>query len=209
MFEQVFKTELRLYTDDPEKINRFWQEIEKNYSSKGRYYHTLTHLDNLLAELLPIRERISNWTTLIFSIAYHDIIYKSSTSNNEEMSARLAFERLSSIAVPAEICQNCASQIQATKKHDLSEQGDTNYFTDADLAILGANAVDYKNYTQAIRKEYRMYPNFLYKPGRKKVLAHFLEMPTIYKTEYFRERYEEVARENLRWELRELNGDTK
>lgn len=125
------------------------------------------------------------------------------------MSARLAFERLSSVVVPAVICENCASQIMATRKHDLSEQADTNYFTDADLAILGANAFDYKNYTQAIRKEYRLYPDFLYKPGRKKVLAHFLEMPTIFKTEFFRERYEEVARENLRNELRELNGDSK
>lgn len=125
------------------------------------------------------------------------------------MSASLALERLSSIAVPVAICDNCASQILATKRHNLSEQGDTNYFTDADLSILGANTADYKNYTIAIRKEYRLYPDFLYKAGRKKVLAHFLEMPMIYKTEYFKKRYEERARENLRTELRELNGHTQ
>lgn len=209
MFEKAFKAELSLYTDDSGKINGFWQEIEKNYSGKGRYYHTLIHLEHLLLELLPVREKISDWTTLIFSIAYHDIVYKSSKSNNEEMSARLAFERLSSISVPSYICEACASQIQATKRHDLSENADTNYLTDADLSILGANPVDYRNYTSAIRKEYRLYPNFIYKPGRKKVLAHFLEMPSIYKTSYFREKYEESAKENLMAELKDLNGLTQ
>ena len=46
-----------------------------------------------------------------------------------------------------------------------------------------------------------MYPDMMYKPGRKKLLEHFLAMPHIFKTAFFRERLEVQARENLMREL--------
>ena len=42
-----------------------------------------------------------------------------------------------------------------------------------------------------------MYPKLIYKPGRQKVLNHFLQMPTNYKTEYFIEKNEQQARNNI------------
>jgi predicted metal-dependent HD superfamily phosphohydrolase len=57
-----------------------------------------------------------------------------------------------------------------------------------------------------IRKEYNFYPDFMYKPGRQKVLQHFIQMPRIYKTDYFHDRYEEKARDNLHVELKELSS---
>ncbi|GAB5525289.1 MAG: hypothetical protein Roseis2KO_31610 [Roseivirga sp.] len=81
---------------------------------------------------------------------------------------------------------------------------DTNYLTDIDLSVLGAAPEVYQNYTVAIRKEYSIYPGFLYKRGRKKVLKHFLEMEHIFKTELFREKYEDRARKNLQAELNSL-----
>jgi len=71
--------------------------------------------------------------------------------------------------------------------------------------VLGADAETYQQYTQQIRKEYGIYPNIVYNPGRKKVLQHFLSMPHIYKTEVFYNRYEKQARVNLAWELNMLN----
>lgn len=41
----------------------------------------------------------------------------------------------------------------------------------------------------------------LYRPGRRKVLDHFLDLPQRFKTPYFRERFEEQARVNLSAEL--------
>ena len=64
----------------------------------------------------------------------------------------------------------------------------------------------YDTYCQQVRKEYSIYPDFLYKPGRKKVLEHFLNMERIFKTTYFFDLYEAQARENLRRELSSLSG---
>ncbi|MNJ03033.1 hypothetical protein D3C73_1632060 [compost metagenome] len=51
-----------------------------------------------------------------------------------------------------------------------------------------------------MRQEYAIYPDLVYNPGRKNVLLHFLAMDRIFKTDYFFEKYEKPARENLRKE---------
>ena len=78
------------------------------------------------------------------------------------------------------------------------------YFTDADLAILGSDYDKYIHYVKSIRKEYKFYPDFVYNPGRKKVLEHFIQMTRIYKTDFFFSRYEEQARKNMNDEIRQL-----
>ena len=93
--------------------------------------------------------------------------------------------------------------IKCTKSHEFSDS-DTNYFTDADLSILGKSWKTYEEYYQQIRKEYKIYPDFIYNSGRKKALQHFLKMDRIFKTDYFFEKYEIQARENLQNELQIL-----
>ena len=149
-------------------IDSYWNEIQENYSKPNRYYHNLTHLDHLFQELNEAKTFIEDWQTIVFSIAYHDIIYNALKNDNEEKSAILAQERLHSINVPFPQAEKCRNQILATKGHHLSVEPDTNYFTDADLAILGSDENSYDLYTKKIRKEYKFFPDLVYKPGRKK-----------------------------------------
>ena len=94
--------------------------------------------------------------------------------------------------------------ILATKKHELSNDPDTNYFLDADLSILGSDRKSYERYATAIRQEYIEVPDALYVPGRLKVLAHFLSMERIYKTDHFKNLLEIQARNNLEIEKKQL-----
>jgi predicted metal-dependent HD superfamily phosphohydrolase len=182
-------------------MDELWLEIDDNYSSKNRHYHTLQHLDNLLVQLSEIKHQILNWDTVLFSMYYHDIIYNSLKSNNEEKSAALAEKRLKQISVASNQIESCKNQILATKTHINSTDMDINYFTDADLSILGQNWESYLHYSQNVRKEYAIYPDMIYNPGRKKVLMHFLEMGKIYKTDFFRNKFEEQAKSNIQREI--------
>jgi predicted metal-dependent HD superfamily phosphohydrolase len=204
MFEEHYKAVLSGLKIDPAILDKCWKDIQIAYSNNNRYYHNLTHLDNLLTELLPIKECIHSWPVVILSIAYHDIVYSTLKSNNEEKSAAYALTCLTQLGVNTSIGEKCATQILATKGHAVSQDIDTNYFTDADLAILGAHSENYRYYATSIRKEYKFYPDFLYVPGRKKVLNHFLALPRIFKTNHFYEKYEEAARKNLEDELERL-----
>ncbi|MGN7865887.1 HD domain-containing protein [Chryseobacterium sp.] len=194
---------LPLHKDD-ELINGLWNEIETKYTEKGRYYHNLLHLDNMFQELEAVKDRISRFTLVAFAVFYHDVIYDATSKSNEEKSALTAQKRLAELGLPQEEIKIVSDQILATKSHQESENMDINYLLDADLSVLGKDRETYLVYTQMIRKEYSIYPDFLYKPGRKKVLKHFLELENIFKTEYFRHQYETQAKENIETELRLL-----
>ncbi len=155
-------------------------------------------------ELRNVEEKIDNWKVILFSLFYHDIIYKTTKKDNEEKSAILATKRMTQIGVNNRDIQLCYQQIIATKNHRENSDSDTNYFTDADLSILGQNSSVYNTYCQNIRKEYAIYPTFLYNKGRKKVINHFLSQASIYKTTHFFEKYETQAKSNLTLELKRL-----
>ncbi len=163
------------------------QEIIKKENGSIEYKAYLTDLD-----------------TVLFSIFYHDFIYKRRRHNNEQKSADVAKDRLTRLGVPNNKITQCQKQIIATKHHAKSSDSDTNYLLDFDLGILGESPEMYQDYTKKIRKEYTIYPDFIYNPGRKKVLQHFLNMDSLFKTEEFYKNYEPQARENLKAEFHEL-----
>jgi predicted metal-dependent HD superfamily phosphohydrolase len=206
VLKETFTRLLTNFTDNNRLANELWTEIEKNYSSKKRHYHTLQHLDNLLAQLIEVKGEIQNWETTLFTLYYHDIIYDALKSDNEEKSAELAEMRMNQISVSNNIIKLCKKQILATKSHIESTDSDTNYFTDADLSILGQTWPIYSMYSKNVRKEYSIYPDFVYNAGRKKILNHFLAMDRIFKTNFFYNKFEIQAKGNIQKELEQLNG---
>jgi predicted metal-dependent HD superfamily phosphohydrolase len=158
----------------------------------------------LMRELERVREKILDWDAVLFALFYHDIIYNALKGDNEEQSAELATERMTTLGVPEERVKKCRAHILATKKHEVSADMDTNLFTDADLSILGKEWEVYEAYCKNVRLEYSIYPDLVYKPGRKGVLKHFLQMERIFKTEHFFTLYEQQARLNIKRELEEL-----
>jgi predicted metal-dependent HD superfamily phosphohydrolase len=205
MLAQIFKQLCQRYRQDDELADELWFELVSRYSEEGRYYHTLTHLSDLYFLLQELRSNIRVWDTVLFSLFYHDAIYDPLKQDNEERSGDLAARRLRELNVPEETILGCMSMIHATKSHQQALDGGVNLFTDADLAILGQSGERYRSYTSQIRMEYSMYPDAVYNSGRSGVLKHFLSMNRIYKTEAFRERYEDNARLNMKQELISLS----
>lgn len=192
------------FSENRDLIENLWLKIEKKHSEKGRFYHNLDHLENMFLELEAVKDQILNYTAITFSVFYHDIIYDATSRANEEKSAEFAVSRLEELNIDKAIIKEVFEQILATKTHQISNHHDTNYLLDADLSILGKDPETYMDYTKKIRKEYSFYPNLLYKPGRKKVLQHFLELESIFKTDYFKSKYEKQAKENIQSELKNL-----
>jgi len=203
--QECFQQLLSGYTSESKQVEEFWKEVEMHYSGANRYYHTLAHLELMYQQLAACRQWIEDWDTVLFSLFYHDIIYNPLQQDNEEQSASLIVQRLQALSYPEQKIARCQAQILATKKHQQEADTDANYLTDADLSILGSNWDTYTQYAVNIRKEYAVYPDPLYKPGRAKVLQHFLQMERVFKTPYFFERFEQQARQNLAAELQQLN----
>ncbi len=194
------------YCEDQQLIDRFWQEILLAYTGKKRHYHSTSHIYNMLLQAEDIKERIVDFDVLQFAIWYHDIVYKSAKSDNEEQSAIVAKKRLKSFNIEEKCLETISDLIISTKKHEVlrSQNGDNGYLLDIDLSILGTDWTTYKTYCDNIRKEYSIYPDFMYNKGRKKVLQQFLERETLYFSEYFKSQFEAKARENITKELYSL-----
>ncbi|MCF6403611.1 hypothetical protein L3C95_12040 [Chitinophaga filiformis] len=196
---------LQPYTQDQALIGEGFRLVISHYTESHRHYHDLHHLQALLQLQHTYADRIADNERLSLAIFFHDIIYDVKQTDNEEQSAMAAAAFLRQTSYPAERIEQVMDFIRATKTHvNSSHNTDLDYFLDFDLSILSAPAADYITYTQQIRKEYSIYPDMLYKPGRKKVLTHFLELPVIYKTSLFREEREALARQNLQEELKTL-----
>lgn len=184
--------------------NEFYQHLTELYNSEDRFYHNLSHIEALLKLSEEHRHLLESQKSIDFVIWYHDAIYDASKSNNEEESAQLAKKDFAKLGLDANIIENCYDLIIATKTHQLSkdlDSFDSQFLLDIDLSILASERDQYIEYTQQIRKEYTIYPDSIYKEGRKKVLMHFLEMEHIYKTDLFQNLWESKAKENLSYEI--------
>jgi len=199
--KQVFVDLLNRQKATSSQTQQYWLELQAAYRDPGRYYHNMEHLVHLYKELLGVKTLIADWDSLLLALFYQDVVYDIASTTNEEDSADLAERVLVSIKCDQNQIYLVRAHIMATKSHSISSQMDTLYFTDADLSILGANEKIYDVYTRQIRKEYERYPDTLYTAGRKRVLLHFLNMDRIFKTDYFFQKYEQAARENLGREL--------
>lgn len=206
MLEAVFKNLCAAYSGDTALIHQQWNEIATAYGQQQRYYHNLTHLQHLYNSLLPLKNAVMHWDETMFSLFYHDVVYNTLKNDNEEQSALKARNAMTALDVSSAMIDFTCEQILCTKNHSLHQEADINYFTDADLAILGEEWLVYKAYALHVRKEYSMYPDLLYKPGRKKVLQRFLLMNRIYKTDFFYCKLERTARNNIEKEILGLNN---
>ena len=181
------------------EIQQNWLDLEKGYSKKSRYYHNLTHLKEMIESFEIYKDKLQNPAEILFSIFYHDFVYSASQKNNELKSAEYALSILSENSILNK--QLVFDAICATQQHQQNAIEDINWLIDFDLKILAKDWEDYQIYFDQIRKEYRIYPDFLYKPGRAKALKHFLENNFIFQTNEFRNLYEEKARINIEKEI--------
>lgn len=200
--EQKF-SELLLNIGFPnEKIKKHWEKLEKEYSKKSRHYHNLNHLKEMITCYDEYISKLEFPNEVLYAIFYHDFIYSSSKKDNELKSAKYALQILPKETI---IDKDIVfAMILATKDHQCNGVEDEKWLIDFDLKILAKDWEDYIIYFQQIRKEYSIYPDFLYNPGRKKALTHFLENASIFQTEEFKKLYESKARKNIQKEISQL-----
>jgi predicted metal-dependent HD superfamily phosphohydrolase len=176
-----------------------WSRIEEAYSEPGRHYHTLLHLSDVYDALMLYYDGDVPLSSLL-ALFYHDLVYNTLRGDNEKQSADQASAVLNEWKIDASVVKRVCDIILATTKHESSDP-ETMVFLDADMAILGADAEIYHDYAQKVRREYSIYPDLLYNPGRRKFVESTLKREKIFLTEAFQKKYEEQAWINLTNEL--------
>jgi predicted metal-dependent HD superfamily phosphohydrolase len=180
-------------------------ELVTRYSEKHRAFHNLNHIGECLTEFQAACGLAINNKAVELAIWLHDVIYDPRRHDNEEESATFA----GNICLKAGLADGFALEVKrlilATKHTAAPRDNDAAIIVDVDLSILGQSSDKFDQYEKAIESEYSWVPKDAFFEGRAKVLKSFLERHSIYSTQYFREKYEAQARENLARSLDVLN----
>ncbi|QIA23855.1 hypothetical protein [Mesorhizobium sp. AA22] len=184
-------------------------ELSALYRAEGRHYHSLAHIEAMLALTGHYQASLYDPEAVEAAIWFHDAIYDSRAKDNEARSAALAEKKLAGRS-DTERLDRIAAMIIATATHELPHFDDENavrdaaLFLDMDLAILGATPDAFDAYEQAVRREYGWVEEPMWRAGRSAVLKSFLARPHIFHTEEFRQRFEVQARQNMARSLKAL-----
>ena len=88
----------------------------------------------------------------------------------------------------------------ATKHETIPEEGDAKLMADIDLATLGQPWEKFNRNRKNIREEYSRIPYENFAAGTRKIFEGFMnkqKRPSIYQTEFFRNKYEVAAETNM------------
>jgi len=175
-----------------------YEKLIHAYAEKQRYYHSLKHLEYVLQAFYETKHLAEKPHEVELALWFHDAVYKIFSKDNELNSANWASDFLKQQNANTIQIQTVHQHIMATLHNAPCASNDSALVVDIDLAILGTTADIYNRFEQNVRKEYRLIPGFIYNKKRKEILQSFLDRDSIYQHEYFQDKYESRARENLR-----------
>ncbi len=176
------------------------------WSEPHRHYHSLQHLAECLALLDAHRAHAERPAEVAMALWFHDAIYAPRARDNEAQSAAWAVRELRTAGLPADAIARIEALILVTAHTGVPVGVDAELLVDIDLAILGADPQRYAEYDRQVRAEYRWVPGFLYRRGRRQVLADFAARQPLYRTPALREALEAQAALNLAGSLARLGG---
>jgi predicted metal-dependent HD superfamily phosphohydrolase len=182
-------------------FEEFFSEIVRHYSELHRRYHNLDHIVDCLRRFDEASFLCKDVLAVEMAIWKHDEVYEiGQNTTNEEKSGQLAKLDAKKMGLGETFGQKVDDLILVTKDHRGAKTIDEMVLIDVDLSILGRPWTEFVAYEEKVRDEYtydgRVSPA-QFDAGRLKFLESFVERRPIYLTDFFRDRYEQTARENV------------
>ena len=182
-----------------ERMGKIYDGLVSQYQESKRIYHNLDHVAHCLEEFDAVRDLCSAPNAVELAIWYHDIIYNNETEINEELSAlRASLDLTHHLTGVSELYANDVERLILLTKHDCVPTNiDGQVIVDIDLSILGQAPEAFDIYEQAIRTEYSWVQDEEFWPKRNAFILDMLSRKRIFYTDYYYQKFECMARENL------------
>lgn len=181
-------------------------KLSSAYNHPSRHYHSQQHIEHCLQQLHKFQHLAQHSAEIEIALWFHDAIYDTKKTNNEQQSAQWAEEFLLCHQVAQAKVDRVIGLILATQSHDQLTDSDQQLMIDIDLGILGQSEHAFLSYDADVRKEYHWVAVEAYRSGRLAVLRSFLQRDSIYHTPIFKDLYERQARRNLKAAINKLQS---
>lgn len=179
-----------------------WSVVWSAYAEAHRHYHGIGHILFCLEQFALVARQLRSPKAVELAIWFHDVIHQPGRSDNEVASAVL-FRRYAE-ALDAELVDAVATMIADTTHRSAPQTQDGKYLVDIDLAGLGQPWTRFSRESESIRDEQLDVSPAAYASAQQAFLGSLIARPHLYRTRFFRERYEMSARDNIRRILKSL-----
>lgn len=205
---------------DIREDSKVWDQAKKLYDEGPRAYHTFRHAQDVLHRVDGIEDEIGfmNPDAARLAAVFHDATYVIGASDNELLSAnammRVVYDYTTSAkGEELDKCLDDASILIRATSHHLTHQRfyldwDSMLFMDCDMFGFASPWDKFQQNNADIDAEFKMgagYDPEKYKEGRTKFLTT-LYHKGIFRSPYFRKKYEKQALYNIREYLADLGA---
>ncbi|XP_035740628.1 uncharacterized protein LOC118449767 [Vespa mandarinia] len=200
---------------DNDASNMWFDKLKEAYSEEKRTYHNLDMLCEKLSHYHEIKNNLKNPQALLLALFFQNFEYDPKVIDEEikNLEHFNAFAEEAGITMDSELREETCALLKVVATHSTEAHKvggafgseDAHYFLDLDMAVLGSPPENYAEYSGKIRGEYAFLSEPMYTALRLKVLQNFVQIPNIFATKEFREKFEAQARENIQAEIELLS----
>ncbi len=166
------------------------------YSEDHRHYHNAIHIDHCLRMLNDAKASLSNPYAVELAVWFHDVIYNPTSKENEAQSAHY-FDKSSSSVLSSELRGKVRQLILKTTHDSVPETLEEEVLMDIDLSSFGLDWQHFHADGINIRKEQSHLSDQEFYSQQVKFQKSLLDRDRFFYSEYFFNRFEEKARENV------------
>jgi len=179
-----------------------YADLHRLYTAPYRRFHNLNHIGDCVRCVDEVAPLLEDPDAVELALWFHDAVYDVGTATNERRSAEmfLALSAGASFGFRHRVC----GLIMATRHAHMVHGNDRSFMVDIDLSGFGAPWDEFIANGARLREESSAISDAQYHAGQIFFLSRLQRRPRFFATAYFRDRYETVARENLRRLLDEL-----
>jgi predicted metal-dependent HD superfamily phosphohydrolase len=173
-----------------------WHEVETRYAETHRHYHDLRHVAHCLRQLDLAGDRIAEPDQVEAAIWFHDVIVVPGRADNEQRSADL-FRAMAGPLMDQGFVGAVVDLVLFTTHRTAPAHADHRFICDIDLSSFGSPWEAFLANSRAIEAEFPG-PRAEYVRREIAFLESLLRRPRIFLTNFFHDRCEARARENIR-----------
>jgi len=190
---------------DPAGLRARFDEVQSRYTETHRRYHTPVHIVHCLQQFDAARELMDNADAVELTVWYHDVVYDIGVHGNEARSAEF-FRRHAAGELSDEMIETVHDLIMVTMHLcSLPSTADQAYLVDIDLSSFGLPWERFLRDSVFVREEFPEIPDAIFYPKQQIFLLELLNREHFCFTEFFRDRHERQARDNISAYLRSLS----
>ena len=186
---------------------RLFDEVSRRYREPHRRYHTPQHIRHCLEQFDLAADLLDDRDAVEMALWFHDVVWEAQAApaSNERRSADLFVERLGG-ALHERFRDTVYRLVMVTVYPSEPATPDEGYMVDIDLSSFGLPWEEFRRDSQAVRDELPHLTDEEFFPKQHRFLRMLLGRERFFVTDFFAERYERTARDNIERLLRETGA---